>query len=147
MLVEEAIFQLLTQDMDVAALIGTRIYAGLLPETVVYPAVAFRLIQHADVERLEAPGVNGLERSRIRFFSTARRVDETRAYAIAKGLDRAIRKALLGVDQTITDTTKSPQESLRLQGVFQESSHDLYDDETQTHQVISDFDVWSEDPA
>lgn len=143
MQVEQAIFKILRSDAAVAALCGTRIHPGVLPQSVIFPAIAFRTVFFEDQTRLEYPGSSGFGTWRIRTFAVMRGED---GYDVAKRLDKQIRLAMQGFRGTVVDDTVSPQEFLVIQCVFTNTTFDLpYDDKTQTHQIASDFDVTAEE--
>lgn len=119
------------------------VWAGVLKQTVNYPAVAYRRVSHETAERLESRGHSGIALHRFRFFSTCNLA--AGGYDLAKSLDEKIRLSLHGYAGVVTDDSISPPSTLYVNGIFQQSSFDMYDDPTQTYQVISDYDVWAEE--
>lgn len=140
MLVEEALYKLLSANPGLSSLVSARIFPGVLAQTVTYPAIAYRVVGRDHVERLESRASGGLANSRIRFFSVAK--GGVLAYAMAKAVDEALRLALQGFSGEISDGA-SPETTLTIDGIFPISTLDFYDDPTQTHQIASDFDVWA----
>jgi hypothetical protein len=138
-LVEQAIFQLLSESADVSAFVGTRIYPSILPQDVTYPAIAYRLAGYEGVERLEPRGVSGLARHRIRTFATVQGIGN---YETAKELQDAIRLCLSGFQGTCIDGA-SPDDSIDVRGISIVTAYDFYEPDTETHQVIADWDVWT----
>jgi hypothetical protein len=141
LLLEAALRTLLGDDNGVSNIVGSRIFPGVLPQTVQYPAMAYRLVSREHERRLEPRGSSGLARSRFRFFSTAKGAT---AYADAKRLDEALRLCLDGYHGVVSDD-QSPASTLRIHGAFAQTTFDQYDDKTQTHQVLTDYDVWAEE--
>lgn len=141
MLVNEAIYIRLADDADVSALAVGGIWAGFLKQTTSYPAVAYRKVSYAPVLRLESRGHAGLASFRFRFFSTANLA--AGGYDAAAALDEAIRISLHGFKDTVTND-ESPPETFNILGIFPESSFDMYDDPSQTYQVITDFEIWGQ---
>lgn len=140
MQVEKALFRILSGAAGVAALVGNRIYPGVLTQNVVYPAIAYRLVQRENLPVMEDPGASDLIRSQFRIFSTAHGPDR---YEEAKAIDAAVYAALQGYRGIVSDGL-SPADELEIQGAFLETTFDGYDDRTQAHQVISDFTIWSQ---
>lgn len=144
MLVENALFKILKTNAALIALIQTRVYPGVLPQTVEYPAIAYRRVGKEKVKVLDPSGtLYDLVKYRFRFFATSKGADK---YGEAKKLEKLIEFAL-DFQGTVIDDTVSPVESYEIQGIFPETSFDQYDDKTQTHQAVSDFSVWGEDDA
>ncbi len=126
------------------ALASTRVYAGVLPDVVTYPAIAYRVTGSDRAGVLGARG-DGLAEKRFRIFS-AMKGKESSSYSTVKNLDEAIRLALQGFAGTVTDTTVSPQTTCIIQFIRPDSTVDFYDDLTQTWQVASDYTVFFDDP-
>lgn len=139
MLAEEALQQLLRLDGGVSAIAGTRIYPSFLPQTVTYPAIAYRREGLERVPNLDSP-VTWYTRETVRFFSAAQGPDR---YGTAARLDAAIRTCLEGYIGTVISDSTSPAETLAIIGIFAtELAGDDYHDPSQTHQFISEFDVF-----
>lgn len=140
MYAHEAIRLRLRADAGVSA-ITTRIYKGVLTQSVTYPAVAYRGTDEEAQRRLETFTSGGISRLELRFFSTTNLANggADRAYA----LDRAIKASLEGFSGTITDTSVTPNESVSIQGIFHQRTFEAYDDKSQTYQVITDYEVWA----
>lgn len=135
--IEEAIRERLIDSGEVFDLIGTRVYPGILSNTLTFPpgAIAFRVVSRETDELLAPPGSTGLDTTRFRFFCTAR---GSGAYGQAKALDKALRQRLEGLRTTIG-------------GVFINRCHfvsglDFYDEVTQTHQFAADYEVVAREP-
>lgn len=139
-LIEEAIKSVLTDDAGVSAAVGNRVYGGYLTQTTQLPAVAYRQIGEDVLPTMTAnDGHPGHVMRRMRFFSTSKGVGK---YLEAKQVDEAIRLALHGYSGTVTNSL-SPSESITIQGIFSENCIDLFDADTQIHQIVRDFAVWA----
>lgn len=141
MFIHEAIRLKLLADAGVSA-ITTRIYPGVLSQSVTYPAIAYRITGKDPVLKLEERGRNGLARFSIRFFSTTDRAHG--GYDTAKNLDDAIRLCLEGFRGSISNDD-SPIETVEIDGIFHSNTFDGYEDRTETFQVLTEYDVWAEE--
>lgn len=145
--VEVALQIILRADAGVTALVSTRITAGVLGQSTVFPAIAFRLsardfsgvISGSDTE---SGTVLALATSRYQFFSTARGPAAGSTYGEAKRIDRALRNCLAGFSGTVANSS-SPPDTLDIQYILPAMTREFYDDTTQTWQVQSDFQVWA----
>lgn len=133
--VEEAVYELLSSDAAVTAMIGGRITAGVLPQSVIYPAIAYRIAGEESFAGLDAS--HGLRRSEVRVFCCAKS-----KYGTAAELAEVVRLALTDYRGTVDDGA-SPLNTLTIQNIFAEGGIDAYDDRTGTWQMIRDFSVWS----
>lgn len=138
MLVEEALFQILSVDPGLSALVSERIYPVILPETVEYPAIAYSLVSSMDETGLA--GTFGLARYRFRLMTITR---DPGAYGDAKRVDATMRAALVDYSGLVGDGG-SPETFVRIQHIFHAGSAEFYDDPTQTYRVVTDVDVWAE---
>jgi Protein of unknown function (DUF3168) len=132
---EQAIVRLLVTDAGVSAIVAGRVYPGLLPESTTYPAVAYEVV--SETPNVALDGVNPTRAKRFRFWSATHGVN---SYGAAKALDAALRDCLEGFAGIVSDGL-SPESTLEIQGVFPLSTYDLYESETETRMVISDFSV------
>lgn len=141
MLVQEAIRRYLLANVNLSAQVGTRIYPGFLSQGVTYPAIAYRRFDKNIVENLdeENGGHAGLALFQFRFFSTTDKAHG--GYDTANQVDELIRLAIQGFKGSVTYNA----ETVEIQGIFHRFTGDGYDDETETFQVISDYDVWAEE--
>lgn len=137
MFVHEALRLRLIADAAVSAIFSERIYPAKAPQSAPKPTAFYKVMNDEAVIRLESPGHSGLALTTIRISSSAATYDE------AKEGDEAIRLCLHGFAGTITDTDASPDETLEINGIFRTSTDEFYHDPTQTHHVLSDFDVWA----
>lgn len=144
--IEEALQIILAANAGVTALIGSaplRAYPLNAPQSTgtaagpAYPVlVRVLLAWDAPARRYEAPGRNGLTKSTFRFISIGR------TYESVKRLDRAVRLALEGYVGTVSNDASSVEVS----GVFREDSREFFFDDTQLHNVISDYSIHHSEP-
>ncbi len=110
-MIEAGIVALLAADSGIAALVGTRIYPVLVPETTAYPCLSYQVVssvQQYTVDRRE------LGQKRIQFDCWAN------TYADAENLKQALRNALDVYSGTLTDGT-------RVLGTFREVEIDFFE--------------------
>jgi hypothetical protein len=144
LLVEAALYKILNTNSGVNAIVAGEIYPGVLDQTAGYPAIAYRVVSRERYDVLGQRG-DGIAKTRFRIFS-AMQGNDSNSYRTVKNLDEAIRLALQGYAGTVQDLTVSPIESIVIQYARPESTLDFYDDETQTWQVATDYEFWSDDP-
>lgn len=92
---EQVVYTLLAADAGVAALVGTRIYPGALPQGTALPALVYQHIDTVDLEPITAAAGGLIARGRVQVNAL---VDADRAgvsgYAQLKALGEAVRLAL-----------------------------------------------------
>ena len=86
---EKVIYDLLTGSEAVTALVGLKIYPGLIPQNTTIPAVSYELISSVDIPPINAQAGGVILRSRVQVSALAR------TYAEVKTIQEAIRRALL----------------------------------------------------
>lgn len=150
MLIEEAIYSLLTADALVVSHVSDRITPGFLDQSTTFPAIAYRLAGRP--ERVSTLGIlddnspptiidrgyTGLAQSTFRFYCAAHGPDR---YSESKQVANAVRLCLQGYRGNFDDG-ESPPTEVYIQSITPAGESDIYDDHTQTHQVIADYDVW-----
>lgn len=90
--IEEAVYNILTNDATVAGLVSTRIYPVVAPQDVALPAIAYQRI--SDLPWYAHDGDVGLARCRLQITA----MDDD--YSGAKSLAAAIKAALGGYNGT-----------------------------------------------
>ncbi len=147
MFIETALYMLLRNDADVVALVAGRIFAGVLPQTSRYPAIAYR---PSGIRRLiETIDISGGRIANVAesyaIFSAA---EGPRNYGEASAVDRAIHLALDRFSGTVIDTSTSPATSLDIETIFASPiAHEYrYNDVLQTHEFLSEFMIHYFDP-
>lgn len=86
---EKVVYDLLTGSEAVTALVGLKIYPGLIPQNTTMPAVSYELISSVDIPPINAQAGGVILRSRVQVSVLAR------TYAEVKTIQEAIRRALL----------------------------------------------------
>lgn len=128
-IVEEAVFEFLTAEGEVKALVDNRVFpVGEEPQRAEYPYLVYRVSQVRDDEftTLQSQG-DTPDTSTFRFWSTA-----TSANGAAR-LAKALKKRLNGSVFTI--------DSVQVQGAQRTLQSSAVDPETRIFQVMSDYDV------
>lgn len=138
MLLKQAIYQLLANNAGVNAVAVARIYPGTLPQTVVYPAIAYRKIIPRPPDPILSSKTTGPTESHFIFYSVAQ---GTVGAKTAERLSEAVRLCLQGYSGLVTLTDSSPVETFQIHGIFWQGDEDAYDDKTQTHQVASVYSI------
>lgn len=136
MTVEEAVASRLAADADVAAVVSTRVYQLLLPQSPTYPAVRVLLVDEPGTPHLR--GQDELTRARVQVdvFVAATGTDP---YADAADLADAINDALTGPPFM----AGSPV-ARQVTGVHRQNRLVLYEaEELRLVRVSQDFIVWS----
>ena len=112
MSVETDLYDTLANDAGVSALVSTRIYPSLAPESAARPYIIYSVVS---VDRYHTlPGVNDPANKRLQMEC----VDD--GYSGAKAVAVAAIAALQG-------------------NGYQQSEYDLYDDQTQAHSIFVDW--------
>lgn len=119
MTIAALLFQALTNDLGVAALVGTRVYPLMLPQQATLPAIRYQRISNSPQE-----GTSTLRESRWQIDGWAT------TYLAVQTLAAAIKAAI----EDYSDTDQTP--SIRWSRIVGES--DDYDPETKTYNVSFD---------
>lgn len=144
MLIDQVIYKLLKADSGITALVAGRIFAGIWKQEVTtYPGIVYHAPADGrrEVVRVLQSGCS-LVKQPIHVFSAAR------SYGQAATLDARVNVVLDEFRGTVTDVTVSPPESIVVQGIFltRLAHAHQYDDKTQLHEFISEFDCHFIDP-
>lgn len=94
---EKVVYTLLTGSAAVTALVGLKIYPGLIPQNTSMPAVSYELVSGVDIAPINAQAGGVILRSRVQVSVLAR------SYAQVKTIQEAIRGALLFKSGLIAD--------------------------------------------
>lgn len=119
---EPKIYQVLSGDADVAAVVSGRIYPVILPQGATFPAITYNRVAVSRVHALT--GYTGLESAIVQIDCWA----ET--YAAAKELARKARLAMQGAETF---------------NARPEGDRDLFEDEAEIYRISSDFECWNEE--
>ena len=94
---EKVVYTLLTGSSQVTALVGLKIYPGLIPQNTTMPALAYELVSGVDIAPINAQAGGVIMRSRVQISVLAR------TYAEVKTIQEAVRGALLFKSGLISD--------------------------------------------
>ncbi|MFM7010838.1 MAG: DUF3168 domain-containing protein [Betaproteobacteria bacterium] len=94
---EKVVYTLLTGSSQVTALVGLKIYPGLIPQNTTMPALTYELVSGVDIAPINAQAGGVIMRSRVQISALAR------TYAEVKTIHEAIRCALLFKSGLISD--------------------------------------------
>lgn len=119
-MIEERLFTRLSGDAGLSALVGTRIYGGLLPQAVSLPAIIYFLVNDKPLNSLS--GENARKNSRFQFDIYAETFSET----------RAIKAALLAAMAPYGSDFKA----VRIDG------GDKYEHQVELHRLGIDYSIW-----
>lgn len=86
---EKIVYTLLTGNAAVAALVGTKIFPGLVPQNTAMPAISYELVSGVEILPINAQAGGVIIRSRVQVSVLAR------TYTEVKTIHEAIRGALL----------------------------------------------------
>jgi hypothetical protein len=132
MLLEEALFQKLSGDAAIVAIVQTRIFPLTLPEVAaddllsIYPALTYARM--TGVREHTTTGPSGIAHPRIQ-------ID-------AWGNDYKTVKHLANVVRISLDGFRGPIGDVPISEIDFENDQDLYEHETRSFHVASDFTIW-----
>jgi hypothetical protein len=116
-MIEQSLYSALTNDSTVSALVSTRIYPVIAPQSAALPMIVYQRVSTVPVTSID--GDSGLDSVRMQVSCWAK------TYAETKSLAAAVRSAVMANLIGVTD-----------------SELDDYDAETRSFRVIIDFVVW-----
>lgn len=122
-MIEQALESQLKNDVDVAAIVSTRVFPVILPATPTFPAVTYTLLTGDRTHSMDGP--SGLASPSFQVDSWAS------TYSSVKDLASKVRIALDGLKGTVS--------SVEILGVFIQSEKDLYDGTNSVYRVSSVF--------
>lgn len=125
----QAIYERLIADTEVAALIATRIYPQAAPQNAEKPYVTYRVVAAVDSENLE--GSDGLTMRRYEFTSYAELYDDARSIVAAIKDSLQAFQGMMGSCEIDS-----------IQFSDGDAGSDSYDDDEKTHQTTIDFRVF-----
>jgi hypothetical protein len=123
----EALRDYVLADSTISGLIGSRMYAAILPQHPTMPAITYQIISGDSV--ISHDGSSGLENPTIQIDCWAD------TYSQMDALFNAVRKRLNVASGTFL--------GVEVQGVFLLRKRDLYDDEAKLYRRTADYDVWN----
>jgi hypothetical protein len=126
-----ALRALILDSSAVAAIAGTRVFPGVIPQRSTFPAVAYSQIT---AQRTSVMGSD---------TGTVRATWQVDCYAItyadARRLASEVRKSL---ERKAGSFGSSVIAARTIQAIFVEADTDLFEDETQLHRVSTDYVIW-----
>lgn len=144
MMIEQAIYEILTANAAVAALVADRVYPGLITQGGTLPAIAYQPVEREIVQALNQSCK--LVRKRIRVFSVTRRQtggDYTGAFALDLAVNEALNRF---AGEVFNNSVSPPVDSITIQDIFAETRGLLPGEQitadTETRSVFTDFNVW-----
>lgn len=124
--IEEAIYAKLNGDVNISALVSTRIYPLKMPDKTPMPAITYFRVSGPRVEHFQ--GSSTLAHPLYQIDAWGKTLREV------INLSSKIRNALQGYAGTIA--------SVRIQGILFENDTDLYEEDTETYHRAMDFRIW-----
>jgi hypothetical protein len=119
----QAVINALLTDSTVTALVGDRIYPGILPQNPTFPALVLNVVSELDM--VTHNGESGLSDGQVQVDSFAG------TYLALNTLHRTVKTALNGYSVG------------NVQGIFLVRARDLYDNEAIVYRRTADYNVWS----
>lgn len=132
MTIEQAIYEALTENAGVTALVGTRVYPVIAPQAATLPLIVYTLISGQQEE--SHSGASGLARPRYQFDCYAETI--TAAFALGE----AVRLAIHGFAGTLGGAG-----GVTCGGILFAGKRVLYEPETKIHRVSIDYFIWHEE--
>jgi len=126
MTLEEGLYDHLTNDAGVSALVGTRIYPLVVPQDVALPAIAYQRISGPRDHAHDGPSGLGRARMQFTFVGTS--------YSQAKSVAEAVRASLDGFKGTMGTVTVG--------AVLLDNEHDSWATAFDKPVVRHDYMIW-----
>ena len=137
-MIQEGLYTYLAADAGVSALVSSRIYPLVIPETVYTEATKKPCLVYS---------VDGKSRQ-VRYSGTDTLVAASvqidcyaRTYLASQQLAEAVRSAMVDYSGTWTGSS-SPQTSNRVQSIFIQSEFDMLDPEPGLYRVSQQYTIW-----
>ena len=137
-MIQESLYSKLAGAAGVTAIVSTRIYPLVIPQTVYSEATKQPCIVYSvdgKVRQVRFSGTDTLVTGSFTVDSYAR------SYQAVQALAAAVRTALVDQSGTWTDSD-SPQDSVSVQKVFIESEFDLMDEDPGLYRVSQQYTIW-----
>ena len=127
----EALRAFILADATVAALIGTRMYALILPQNPTMPALTYTIFGAGGI--LSHDGPSGLENPTVQIDAWGT------TYSDAFELAEAVRVRLNGYSGLL--------DTVHAQGIFLVRKRDSYENESELYRRSTDFELWNEESS
>ncbi len=138
MLVKQAFKILLIEDPGIIALVGKRIYPLVVPQNSTFPLIAWgRTARQADIT---LSVVKPTERKMKDWFEVVSVAQGVGGDAISENVDDAVFERLHGFQGIVSDDG-SPEQTLKIQGIFHEKLTELYRNDLQQYATRSVYRV------
>ncbi len=136
---------MLKGNAGVAALVGTRIYPGPLPDTAIYPAIVRWITEREEIETLdEIPSVSVLVRTQVRLISVAKGITIEKSQVAAFGVFTAVNTCLRYFGKGYINSISSPTEKLWVDGVSAARDFsEFFNQQTFAWETSATYDFWS----
>lgn len=121
-----AIYRLLRDDATVGAIIGDKIYPGIIPESIAYPAVRYSELSQVFDETKDGPIATGEHSFEVHIYSLE--------YSQAQRIATAIKSALDWYTGTVNSIVI---ERIR----FTDQSDDPFQDEKELFQITQEYSI------
>lgn len=132
--IRPALRAILLGDVDVSNVVGVRVYPALLPQGVTNPSIVYNIVtEHTDYHM---NGPSGLKTDRIQIDCWSQQPDQ--AVALANDVE----DVLSGFSGTVSFGSISPQESVVIHAVFQDTANDIYDPTSKMYSKQRDYFFW-----
>ena len=140
-----AVYLILKADAALTALVGTRIYAGPLPDTTIYPAIVRWITEREEIETLdEVPSVSNLVRTQFRLISVAKSATKEKAQEIAFDVFDAMNDRLRHFGKGYVSSISSPTEKVWIAGVSAARDFsEFFNQTTFAWETSATYDFWS----
>lgn len=123
MTIEEGLYDYLSTNVGVSAIVGTRVYPGTLPQNWTKPAISYQRVSGVRFRNLAGPAGRATPRIQIDCWAES--------YSGARTLAEAVRSAMDGYAGLMGTTTVG--------SVVLESDIDFYEPDTDIYRVSMDF--------
>ena len=129
-MIEQGLYTYLSADAGITALVGSRIYALMLPQGVTYPAITYQRVSGPREYAMGGPAGVANPRFQIDIYSDT-------GYLAAKQVAGAVRSALSGYSGAMGGETA--------QTVILSDERDIFEDDTGLWRVSTDYTIWHDE--
>ena len=125
--IETAIYSKLSGHAGLAALVVARIFPNVVPQNTANPCVRYQLVSSSEPQAMGSG--TGIIRSRFQFSVYHDKDNYKQAKAVMTQIKDALKRwSDAGSDPVVQDT-------------FFLNENDLYDSQTEEHQIVADFEI------
>lgn len=123
-----AIYYILSTDVHVSAVVGTRIFSSTLPQGITQPSISYSVRPESRDYHMSGP--SGLKRDRIQIYCWAQNQDN------AVELANHVKNVLSGFSGAVDPA------SIIVRGMFHVQGRDIYDSAAKLYTRQRDYVVW-----